>query len=142
MTQWMKREAQRIQQWTAVDDDYAAGEFQPPSGQLEAAQRSVVVREKRSSVGRKLSDVPGYTFRIFMTARPPRRWKSGGHTSGGPIWKTHRRAEERSGSQWLLPEASLCYRSSVRLAHRIPLLEHISAWPIPTSPKFEPELIT
>jgi hypothetical protein len=27
LTQWVKREAQRIQQWTAVDADYAVGEF-------------------------------------------------------------------------------------------------------------------
>ena len=28
------------------------------------------------------------------------------------------------------------------LARRIPLLDHIFKWEIPTSPKFEPELIT
>jgi hypothetical protein len=28
------------------------------------------------------------------------------------------------------------------LADRIPLLKHMLTWPIPTSPTFEPELIT
>jgi hypothetical protein len=28
LTQWVKREAQRIEQWTVVDDEYAVGEFQ------------------------------------------------------------------------------------------------------------------
>ena len=27
LTQWVKREAQRIKHWTAADDDYAVGEF-------------------------------------------------------------------------------------------------------------------
>jgi hypothetical protein len=28
LTQWVRREAQRIEQWTAAEDDYAVGEFQ------------------------------------------------------------------------------------------------------------------
>src|SRR4051794_34017149 len=35
LTQWVKREAQRIEQWTAVDHDYAVGEFPAASAQLE-----------------------------------------------------------------------------------------------------------
>ena len=72
LTQWVKREAQRIEQWTAVDDDYAVGEFSLRLHNWKAARRFVVVRErvreKRGSVGRKLIDVPGYTFRIFVTS--------------------------------------------------------------------------
>jgi hypothetical protein len=52
------------------------------SAQLEGGRRFVVVRErvreKRSSVGRKLIDVPGYTFRIFVTsctASPMAIWR-------------------------------------------------------------------
>jgi DNA-directed RNA polymerase subunit N (RpoN/RPB10) len=72
LTQWVKREAQRIQHWTAADDDYAVGEFQLRLHNWKAARRFVVVRErvreKRNSVGRKLIDVPGFTFRIFVTS--------------------------------------------------------------------------
>ena len=82
LTQWVKREAQRIQQWSAVDDDYAVGEFQLRLHNWKAARRFVVVRErireKRNSVGRKLIDVPGYTFRIFVTsstASPLEIWR-------------------------------------------------------------------
>jgi DNA-directed RNA polymerase subunit N (RpoN/RPB10) len=72
LTQWVKREAQQIEQWMAVDNDYAVGEFQLRLYNWKAARRFVVVREcvreKRSSLGRKLIDVPGYTFRIFVTS--------------------------------------------------------------------------
>ena len=72
LTQWVKREAQRIQQWTAVDDDYAVSEFQLRLHNWKTARRFVVVRERvreqRNSIGRKLIDVPGYTFRIFVTS--------------------------------------------------------------------------
>jgi hypothetical protein len=58
-----KREAHRIEQWIAVDDDYAVGEFQLGLHNWKAARRFVVVRERiretRGSVGRKLIDVPG-----------------------------------------------------------------------------------
>lgn len=82
LTQWVKREAQRIEKWTAVDDDYAVGEFPLRLHNWKAARRFVVVRErvreKRGSVGRKLIDVPGYTFRIFVTsctAKPLDIWR-------------------------------------------------------------------
>jgi hypothetical protein len=35
------------------------------------------IREDRDSVGRKLIDVPGYTFRLFVTS-----------SAGAPAWKT------------------------------------------------------
>jgi hypothetical protein len=82
LTPWVKREAQQVQQWTAVDEDYAVGEFQLRLHNWKATRRFVVVRErvreKRDSVGRKLIDVPGYTFRIFVTsstAAPMAIWR-------------------------------------------------------------------
>jgi hypothetical protein len=80
--QWVRREAQRIEQWTAVGDDYAVGEFQLRLHNWNIAQRFVVtrkcVREKRNSVGRKVIGVLGYTSRIFVTsstAAPLEIWR-------------------------------------------------------------------
>jgi DNA-directed RNA polymerase subunit N (RpoN/RPB10) len=72
LTPWVKRAAQRVDQWTMLDDDYAAGEFRLRLHGWEGERRFVVLREKvregRDSVGRKLIDVPGYTFRVFVTS--------------------------------------------------------------------------
>lgn len=65
-----------------ADDEYAVGEFQLRLHNWKLQRHFVVVcervREKRSSVGRKLMDVPGYTFRIFVTsstASPLEVWR-------------------------------------------------------------------
>jgi len=72
MTQWVKRGAQRVEQWTELDDNYAAGEFRLQLNGWGVERRFVVIRERlredRDSVGRKLIDVPGYTFRVFVTS--------------------------------------------------------------------------
>lgn len=72
LTPWVKRAAQRVEQWTILDDDYAAGEFRLQLHGWRGERRFVVLRERvregRDSVGRKLIDVPGYTFRIFVTS--------------------------------------------------------------------------
>jgi hypothetical protein len=82
LTSWVKRAAQRVEQWTILDDDYAAGEFQLQLHGWDVERRFVVMRERvregRDGVGRKLIDVPGYTFRIFVTscADPPQEiWR-------------------------------------------------------------------
>src|SRR3954452_17348643 len=202
LTQWVKREAQRIEQWTAVDHDYAVGEFQLRLHNWKAARRFVVVRErvreKRSSVGRKLIDIPGYPFRIFVTSCT---------ASPMAIWREYNlradmenRIEELKNDlgadgfclkQFFATEAAFrsilllfnllaefqraaglssyqqpaTLRTQVLtcgailgragrklvlhlskswggLAQRIPLLDSILNWQIPTSPKFEPELMT
>jgi len=73
MTKWVKREAQRVSHWKALDETYSVGEFLAKLWGWERERRFVVVRERererRSSVGRKLFEVPGYTFRIFVTSR-------------------------------------------------------------------------
>ena len=75
-----------------LDNDYAVGEFQLQLHSWSSARRFVVIREQvreaRDSVGRKLMDVPGYTFRVFVTSGddPPRR--SGATTTDAPTWKT------------------------------------------------------
>src|ERR1700704_774965 len=72
LTPWVKRAAQRVEQWTMLDDDYAVGEFRIQLHGWSAERRFVVIREQvregRDSVGRKLIDVPGYNFRIFVTS--------------------------------------------------------------------------
>jgi len=72
LTPWVKRAAQRVEQWTPLDDEYAVGEFRLQLLGWSVERRFVVIREQvregRDSVGRKLIDVPGYTFRIFVTS--------------------------------------------------------------------------
>jgi hypothetical protein len=77
LTRWLKREAARVTQWRALDEHYAVGEFSLQLLGWLRPRRFVVIREQlraeRASLGRKLLDVPGYTFRVFVTNRalPP-----------------------------------------------------------------------
>ena len=74
MTQQVKSHCRRIQGWVQLDDDYALGEFAAQLLGWSRARRFVVVRErvreKKEAVGRKLLDVPGYTFRVLVTNTP------------------------------------------------------------------------
>ena len=86
LTPWVKRAAQRLEQWTILDDDYAAGEFRLQLHGWRTERRFVVLRERvregRDSVGRKLIDVPGYTFRVFVTScaeLPQEIWRGYNH---------------------------------------------------------------
>jgi hypothetical protein len=71
MTQGLKREATHVKEWRALDADYAVGEFRLKLQGWDRERRFVVVRErlreKKSSLGRRLIEVPGYTFRIFVS---------------------------------------------------------------------------
>src|SRR6202140_376992 len=77
LTRWLKREAARVTQWRALDQHYAVGEFSLQLLGWDRPRRFVVIREQlraeRPSLGRKLIEVPGYTFRVFVTnfALPP-----------------------------------------------------------------------
>jgi hypothetical protein len=82
LTLWVKREAQRVEQWTMLDADYAVGEFRLKLTGWSMERRFVVIREQvregRDSMGRRLIDVPGYTFRVFVTscdAAPQEIWR-------------------------------------------------------------------
>jgi hypothetical protein len=72
LTKWVKRAAQRVEEWRQVDENFAVGEFRLQLLGWSAERRFVVVRERlredRDSLGRKLIDVPGYTFRVFATS--------------------------------------------------------------------------
>jgi hypothetical protein len=77
LTRWLKGEAARVQAWRDLDENYAVGEFSLQLYSWDRARRFVVIRERlreeQSSAGRKLLEVPGYTFRIYVTnaAAPP-----------------------------------------------------------------------
>jgi hypothetical protein len=74
MSRWLKREAAQVEQWRALDATYSVGEFTLQLFGWDRARRFVVVREQlrdeKRSPGRKLLDVPGYTFRVFVTNLP------------------------------------------------------------------------
>jgi DDE family transposase len=74
LTKWVKRSAQRVEQWREVDENFAVGEFRLRLHGWNVERRFVAIRERvregRDSVGRKLIDVPGYTFRVFVTSCP------------------------------------------------------------------------
>jgi hypothetical protein len=73
LTKWIKREAQRVQDWKTLDELYSVGEFRVQLLGWERERRFVVIRElireDRQNKGRKLFEVPGYTFRLFVTSR-------------------------------------------------------------------------
>lgn len=74
LTRWLKQEAALVQEWRALDAIYTVGEFRLKLLGWKCERRFVVVREQlqetKSSLGKKLLEVPGYTFRIFVTNRP------------------------------------------------------------------------
>jgi DNA-directed RNA polymerase subunit N (RpoN/RPB10) len=202
MTEWTKRQAQRVEQWTALDANFAVGEFRLRLFSWQTVRRFVVVRErlreKRDSPGRKLIDVPGYTFRVFVTSRddaPEQIWRDYNrradmenriaelkHDLGADrfcmkqfhateaafrtvlvlfnLLSEFQRATALDGyrepgtirSQVLVCGAILG-RAGRRLVlfmgkswggldTRIPLLDNLLQWQIPTSPKLNPELQT
>jgi hypothetical protein len=61
-----------VEQWRELDEDFAVGEFRLQLHGWSVERRFAVIRERiregRDSVGRKLIDVPGYTFRVFVTS--------------------------------------------------------------------------
>ena len=71
LTTSLKRECAGIKNWTVIDEHYAAGEFQAQLQGWSRPRRFVVIREQireeKEAVGRKLLDVPGYTFRVWVT---------------------------------------------------------------------------
>ena len=73
LTTSLKRLCAGIPIWKAVDEDYAVGEFCAKLQGWSQERRFVVVRERiresKEAVGRKLLEVPGYTFRVFVTNR-------------------------------------------------------------------------
>ena len=73
LTTTLKRQCAGLKEWTAIDEHHAAGEFTVKLFGWTKERRFVVVRERmresKSAVGRQLIDVPGYTFRMWVTNR-------------------------------------------------------------------------
>jgi len=136
LTRWLKREAARVSQWRALDEHYAAGEFSLQLLGWDRPGRFVVIREQlraeRPSLGRKLLDVPGYTFRVFVTnlALPPEQ-----------IWRDYNRradmenriAELKHSCLPLLSVLQPSLRVHWPLLYQVEMLRHLSGlflnWP-------------
>lgn len=74
LTQEIKRRLHGIGDWQQIEDGaYAVASFHARLAGWECDRRFVVVRERvreeKAAVGRKLLDVPGYTFRVWVTNR-------------------------------------------------------------------------
>jgi len=73
LTTTLKRQCAAIRDWKMIDEHHDAGEFTVQLFGWSKARRFVVVRERmretKAAVGRRLIDVPGYTFRVWVTNR-------------------------------------------------------------------------
>jgi hypothetical protein len=71
-TKCVKREVTRIVKWRELDADYAVGECEIKLMGWSRPRRFVAVRERirntKASVGKKLIDLPEYTFRVLVTS--------------------------------------------------------------------------
>jgi hypothetical protein len=73
LTSTLKRKCAGIKEWTPIDEHHATGEFTVKLFGWSKERRFVVLRERiretKAAVGRVLLDVPGYTFRVWVTNR-------------------------------------------------------------------------
>jgi len=73
LTTQLKRRAASLCQWQEIDENYAVSEFGARLMGWPVERRFVVLRERlredKEAVGRKLLDVPGYVFRVWVTNR-------------------------------------------------------------------------
>lgn len=86
LTKCVKREVTRIVQWRELDADYAVGECEIKLMGWTKPRRFVAVRERirdsKPPVGRKLIDIPEYTFRVLVTSLA---------AGGEEIWRDYNR---------------------------------------------------
>ena len=73
LTSYLKSRLYQITEWQAIDKIYCVTEFNFKLWNWKRERRFVVVREEvqtnKAAVGRKLIDLPGYVFRVFVTNR-------------------------------------------------------------------------
>src|SRR6516165_2940944 len=73
LTTYLKSRLYQITEWQAIDAIYSVSEFRFKLWNWQMQRRFVVVREQvqttKPAVGRKLIDLPGYVFRVFVTNR-------------------------------------------------------------------------
>ncbi|HJY89146.1 MAG TPA: IS1380 family transposase [Candidatus Acidoferrum sp.] len=84
LTSYLKSRLYQVSQWQAIDKIYCVAEFHFKLWNWKTERRFVVVREEvqtnKAAVGRKLLDLPGYVFRVFVTNR---------HDSPLEIWRDY-----------------------------------------------------
>ena len=84
LTSYLKSRLYQVSQWQAIDKIYGVTEFHFKLWNWKTERRFVVVREEvqtnKAAVGRKLLDLPGYVFRVFVTNR---------HDSPLEIWRDY-----------------------------------------------------
>jgi hypothetical protein len=83
MTYYLRRRCLGIKEWAVVDENYSVAEFSHQIQNWPKALRFVVVRERvresKEALGSKLIEVPGYTFRIWVSSRseaPMEIWRA------------------------------------------------------------------
>lgn len=73
LTSYLKSRLYQVRDWQAIDKFYSVTEFHFKLWNWKRERRFVVVREEvqtnKAAVGRKLIDLPGYVFRVFVTNR-------------------------------------------------------------------------
>jgi hypothetical protein len=73
LTTYLKSRLYQINEWQAIDAICSVSEFGFKLWNWKSTRRFVVVREEvqsnKAAVGRKLIDLPGYVFRVFVTSR-------------------------------------------------------------------------
>jgi Transposase DDE domain group 1 len=73
LTTYLKSRLHQINDWQPIDAIYSVSEFHFKLWNWKTERRFVVIREQtqsnKAAVGRKLIDVPGYVFRVFVTNR-------------------------------------------------------------------------
>jgi hypothetical protein len=73
LTSYLKSRLYQVTEWQAIDRIYCVTEFDFKLWNWKTKRRFVVVREEvqtnKAAVGRKLIDLPGYVFRVFVTNR-------------------------------------------------------------------------
>jgi hypothetical protein len=84
LTSYLKSRLYQVSQWQAIDKIYCVTELRFKLWNWKTERRFVVVREEvqtnKAAVGRKLLDLPGYVFRVFVTNR---------HDSPLEIWRDY-----------------------------------------------------
>jgi hypothetical protein len=84
LTTYLKGRLYQITEWQAIDTSYCVTEFHFKLWNWKTQRRFVVVREEvqtnKAAAGRKLLDLPGYVFRVFVTNH---------HDSPLEIWRDY-----------------------------------------------------
>jgi Transposase DDE domain group 1 len=81
LTSWVKQEVRAVTSWRSLDEVFSVGEFRKKLLGWKEERRFVVVREQireKRGAGKLLIDVPGYSFRVFVTssdAVPEEIWR-------------------------------------------------------------------